>query len=82
MAHFFVDDQVDVALAVALLGVGQAVVLFRQRAQRLGQQTHVLHVDVQVALAGTRQGTFGSDDVAQVEMLDRFPVARPAESCD
>jgi len=29
LAHIFVDDQVNVALAVALLGVGQAVVLIR-----------------------------------------------------
>jgi hypothetical protein len=71
VAHFFVDDQVDVTLAVALLGVGQAVVLVRQRAQRLGQQAHVGHFDVQVALAGTGQGAFGGDDVAQVPGLDR-----------
>ena len=74
VAHFLVDDQVDVALAVALLGIGQAVVLVRQRAQRLGQQAHVLHVDVQVALAGAGQGALGGDDVAQVEVLDRFQL--------
>lgn len=71
VAGFFVDHQVDVALAVALLGVGQAVVLVGQRAQRLGQQAHVGHFDVQVALAGTGQGAFGADDVAQVPGLDR-----------
>ena len=37
VAGFLVDDQVDVALAITLLGVGQAVVLVRQRTQRLGQ---------------------------------------------
>ncbi|MNZ95041.1 hypothetical protein D3C78_1141700 [compost metagenome] len=45
--------------------------LVRQRAQGFGQQAHVGHLDVQVALAGTRQGTFGGDDVAQVPGLDR-----------
>ena len=35
VAGFLVDHQVDVALAVALLGVGQAMVLVRQRTQRL-----------------------------------------------
>jgi hypothetical protein len=37
-ARLLVDDQVDIALAVLLLGVGQAVELVGQRAQRLGQQ--------------------------------------------
>ncbi|MNP39278.1 hypothetical protein D3C76_1328480 [compost metagenome] len=44
--------------------------LVRQRAQRLGQQAHVAHVDVQVALARTGQHTLGADDVAQVPGLD------------
>ncbi len=34
----FVDDQVDVALAVLLLRVGHAVELVGQRTQGLGQQ--------------------------------------------
>ncbi|MNF94571.1 hypothetical protein D3C84_772850 [compost metagenome] len=46
--------------------------LVRQRAQRLGQQAHVGHFDVEVALAGTRQGALGGDDVAQVPVLDRL----------
>ncbi|MCY1370099.1 hypothetical protein D9M69_571770 [compost metagenome] len=46
--------------------------LVRQRAQRLGQQAHAGHLDVQVALAGTGQGALGGDDVAQVPVLDRF----------
>lgn len=70
LAHVFVDDQVNVALTVARLGVGQAVVLGPQRAQGFGQQAHVGHFDVQVALAGTRQGAFGGNDVAQVPGLD------------
>ncbi len=72
LAHILVDDQVDVALAVALLGVGQAVELVRQRTQRLGQQASVLHVDVQITLAGARQRALGRDDVAHVPVLDRF----------
>ncbi|MDQ0738912.1 hypothetical protein QF045_001772 [Pseudomonas sp. W4I3] len=71
LTHVFVDDQVNVALAVALFGVGQAVVLVRQRAQRLGQQAHVGHLDVQVALAGTGQGAFSCDDVAHVPGFHR-----------
>ncbi len=45
--------------------------LVGQRAQRLGQQAHIGHFDVQVALAGTGQSAFGADDVAQVPGLDR-----------
>ena len=37
-ARVFVDNQVNVALAVFLFLVGHAVELVRQRAQRLGQQ--------------------------------------------
>ncbi|MCY1443103.1 hypothetical protein D9M71_595020 [compost metagenome] len=72
LAHLLVDDQVDVALAVAGLGIGQAVELVRQRTQRFGQQAGFLHVDVQVTLAGTGQHAADADDVAQVPVLDRF----------
>ncbi len=71
VAHVFVDDQVNVALAITLLGVGQAVVLVRQRAQGFGQQAHAGHFNVQVALAGTGQGAFGGDDVAHVPGFHR-----------
>ncbi|CRM89846.1 hypothetical protein [Pseudomonas sp. 22 E 5] len=71
LAHVFVDDQVNVALAVALLGVGQTVVLVRQRAQRLGQQAHAGHFNVKIALAGTRQGANGCNDVAHVPGFHR-----------
>ena len=71
LAHVFVDDQVNVTLTIALLGVRQAVVLVRQRTQGLGQQAHVGHFDVQVALAGTRQGAFGGNDVAHVPGFHR-----------
>ncbi len=71
LAHVFVDDQVNVTLAIALFGIGQAMVLVRQRAQGLGQQAHGGHFNVQVALAGTGQGPFGSNDVAHVPGFHR-----------
>ena len=49
LAHLRVDDQVDVALAVALLDVGEAVPLLGQRAHRLGQDDDVLGDDGQLA---------------------------------
>ena len=66
VAHVFVNDQVNVTLAIALLGVGQAVVLVRQRAQGFGQQAHAGHFNVQVTFAGAGQGAFSGNDVAQV----------------
>ena len=72
MARFFVHDQINVALTVALLGVGQTVVFVRQRTQGLGQQLHVFHVHIQVALAGASQRPFGGDDVAQIPGFDCF----------
>ena len=71
LAHFLVDHQVDVTLAIALLGVGQTVVLVRQGAQRFGQQAHVGHFHVQVALAGTGQSANRGDDVAHVPGFHR-----------
>ena len=41
-AHLLVGDQVEVALAVARLDVGQAMPLLRQRAQRLGEHAKLL----------------------------------------
>ena len=72
LAHLLVHDQVHIALTVTLFGIGQAVELVRQRAQRLGQQAHVGHFHVKIALAGTGQGAFGGEDVARVPGFHRF----------
>ncbi len=69
-ARFRGHDQVDVTLAVALLDVGQAVPLVRQRAQRLGQQADRFGLDRQLAGLGTGQGAFDGDDVAHVPALE------------
>jgi hypothetical protein len=44
-ARVFVGDEVAVALAVALLGVGEAVVLLGRRLQGLGQHRQRLRLD-------------------------------------
>ena len=72
VARFFVDDQINIALTVALFGVGQTVVLVRQRTQGLGQQLHAFHVHIEITFAGASQRSFGGDDVAQVPGLDCF----------
>ena len=51
-AGLLVDDQVGVALAEPGVGVGQAVPLVGQRADRLRQQLEAVDLDAQLALAG------------------------------
>ena len=64
-------DQVDVALAVALLDVGEAMELVRQRPQRLHQQAQLVDLDRQLAGLGAHRRAFGGDDVADVPALER-----------
>ena len=51
-----VGDEVDVALAVAQLDVGQAVPLLRQRPQRLGEERQIARRDRQLAGPGAEEG--------------------------
>ena len=72
IARFGRDDQIDISLAVALLDVGQAMPLVRQRAQRLGQQAQAIDLDRQLAGARAHQFTLGTNDVADVPALERL----------
>ena len=65
-----VDDEVDVALAVPRVRVGQPVPLVGQRAQRLGQQRQVVDLDRQLPGPGRHHGAGDADPVAAVERLD------------
>ena len=67
LARLRVDDQVDVALAVAHLDVGQAVELLRQRVERLGEQDQLLHVHRDLAGLGAEHLAPRADEVAEVE---------------
>ncbi len=71
LARVLVGDQVEIALAVFLLLVGQAVEFFRQRAQRLGQQAHLRHPHGKLAGLGLEQHADCAEDVAEVVMLER-----------
>ncbi len=73
-----VDLEVDVALPVAGLGVGQPAVLVRQRQQRLGEQLEVLHGDRELAPAGGHHGALDADPVAAVQLVE-LGVPRLAE---
>ena len=71
-AALLVDDQIDVALAIALLDVRKAMPLVRQRPQRLRQQAQLLDAHRQLAGLGPEQRAFGADDVADVPALERL----------
>ena len=66
-----VDDEVEVAAAVARLHVGEAVELLRQRTQRLGEQAEVVNLERELAAAGADHGALGAEDVAHVQRQQR-----------
>ena len=70
LAGRFIGNQIDMALAIALLLVGQAMKLVGQRPQRLGQQTQRTHPHRQLALHRPKERAFGGDDVAEVPVLE------------
>ena len=67
---FGVGDQVHVALAVTHFGVGQAVELFRQGAQALGQQGQLGDPQAQLAGLGAEHLAPHADDVAHVQLFE------------
>ena len=69
-SRLFVGDKVEMALAVLLLGVGEAVKFFRQRAQCLGQQAQFGAAHRQFAGLGLEQRAHRTDDVAAVPALE------------
>ncbi len=68
--HVGIDDQVQIALAIAGVGVLQAVELLRQRVQRLGQQGDLLGVHAHLAGLGGEHEALHADDVADVVALE------------
>ena len=78
LARGLVHDEVDVALAIARLGVGQAMPLVGQRPQRLGQQPHLLHAHRQLARARAeqRQDSIVPDRFEHRGRPPRFPRGR------
>ena len=72
LARGVVDDQVDVALPIARLGVREAVPLVGQRTQRLHQQAHRFRAHRELAGARAHEHALGADDVAHVPALERL----------
>jgi len=65
--RFLVGQQVEMALAVARLDVGEAVILFRHRQQRLGEHGDLMRIDRQLAALGAAHRAGHADDVAEVD---------------
>ena len=78
IAARFVDNEVNIALPIARLGVGQAVPLVRQRPQRLHQQAQAVDAHRQLVGLGAKQHPAGADDVADIPALEGVVEPRPA----
>ena len=74
LADLGVDDQVDVALAIARLDVLEPVPLLGQRAQRLGQERERLHAHRQLAGARAEHSSGDADEIADVELAEAREV--------
>ena len=74
-----VRHQVEVALAVADLGVGEAVPLLRQWAQGLGKQRQALRSDRQLANACAQQFALGQQIVPEIEGVEQLVRRRIEE---
>ena len=68
--HLRVDDQIHVPLAVAQLGVGQAVELLGQGQQGLGEQGDGLHPHGHLAPLGAEDHALHPHNVADVKLLE------------
>ncbi len=66
LAHVGVGDQVELAMAVARLDVGEPVVLVRQRPQALGERLPGVDAQGELAAAAHEGGAVDADVVAEV----------------
>ena len=78
-----IDDKVNIALAIALLGVLEGVIHFAvflfydgQRAYRLAENGELFDVDADFAHLSSEHKTFHTNDVADVEFLEDTVVHR------
>jgi hypothetical protein len=79
LAGAFVRPQVDIALAIAQVGVGDALPLVAEAAAGpdLGEQDPVLHFHGELTGAGLHDLAARADPVAEVELLDSVVLVRP-----
>ena len=65
--HFGIGHQVEIALAVTDLCIGQPVPFFRERAQCFREHFEVLDAESRLAGFGQEAGPFHADEIAKVE---------------
>ena len=75
-ARIRIDDEVEIALPIADLDVGQAVPLLRQRQQALGEEVQPRRPDRELVGFRPEQAAFDADPVAEVEQLEDLEVER------
>ena len=69
VAHLGVDDQVNIALAVAHIGVLEAMPLFGQRREVFGEQRQLMHRNRDLTLLGAEHLALHADNITDVEFL-------------
>ena len=74
VADLGVHDEVNVALAITNLAVVEAVELFRQRTQRLGEDLQRGHRQGKLAAARAHDSAGCANDVTKVEKTQELPV--------
>ena len=74
-ARVGIDDQIEIALAVADLDVLQPVPLLGQRHEALGEELERRRPDRQLVGLGAEQVPLDADEVAEVEQLEDREVA-------
>src|SRR6185437_9990809 len=70
VAARFVDDQIDITLAIAHLDIGESVPLVRQRPQRLDEQAQALDPHRELARIRAEDRPGRADDVADIPGLE------------
>src|SRR5262249_15378342 len=72
LAHIRIHRQIDIALAIAQLNVGQAVILFRKRKECLRQELYLFHMNREFSGSGAEQITGYAYVIAQIEQLEQL----------
>ena len=75
LARLRIDDQIEIALAVADFDVGQAMPLLRQRQVALREELDARRPDRQLVGARAEQMPFDADDVAEIEQTEQLEIA-------
>ena len=75
LARVWIDDQIEIALAIPGLDVGQPVPLLGQRQEALGEELERRRPDGQLVGLGPEDAPLDADEVAEIEQLVDREVA-------